>query len=98
MPQQHVLAIEAVPVVQVPLLPRLAAQAAPHDAVADAELARQRRPRRRVTKRIGRVEHTSPFPPRPYRVCSPPHEKTSTSPRCAETDASGAPLTPPTTP
>src|SRR5437773_7100377 len=67
MPQQHVLAIEAVPVVQVPLLPRLAAQAAPHDAVADPELARQRRPRRRVTERIGRVEHVESSAP-PLRV------------------------------
>ncbi len=43
-PQQDVLLIEPAPAVQVPLLARLAPQTAPHHAVADPELPRQRGP------------------------------------------------------
>ena len=76
-PQHDLLPVEPAPAVQVPLLPRLAAQAAPHHAVADPELARQRRPGGRMPEGIGRVQHVE-APTQPLRVRGPeqqvPHQ------------------------
>ena len=63
-PQQHLFSVGTAPAVQVTLLPGLAPQAAPHDAVADPEFARQRGPRGGMAEGVGRIQHVeSPAPP-----------------------------------
>src|SRR4029077_1438671 len=59
MQEADLLAIRAGPTVQVTLRPRpsVPAQPAPHHAVPDAELARQRRHDGRVTKSVRRIQH-----------------------------------------
>ena len=59
-PHQHVPPVGAAPAVQVALLAGLAAQPPPHDAAPDPELARQRRPRRRMAEGVGRIQHVEP--------------------------------------
>ena len=58
--EPHLASGPIAPAEQVALLPRLAAESPPERAVLDVELGGQGRPRRRMTERVGRVEHVEP--------------------------------------